>query len=396
MAYAQQLGQHLCQRCSNIDFKTYLYVPIETERKIKLCKVRDLGSGCPFCRLVLASLPNRYVRPEAVIWLGNRLATTSTHVYALAERSTRSGYSNRKDIEAIAKATAGKKRYQFTLHVDGNLYGIVQHFPRVARSFFGRLIDPNRVDIDLVKTWFDCCRQQHTRSCEEAGAASKRLSFFRVIDIARREVIPAPAGCSYIALSYVWGNHPFFKITTELLHDATGRRARIALPTRLPQTIEDAMSVTTALGEQFLWVDALCILQDDPEELHCLMRRMDAIYSSATLTIVAGSGDSAFSGIPGLSRPRSAQVVEMVDDVRLGLALSTYIEMEEDPYLRWNQRGWTLQEKILSKRLLICTEEQVYYQCSNTAWWEDLVVDPALSRANPYRFRPLRWYVTLG
>jgi hypothetical protein len=64
----------------------------------------------------------------------------------------------------------------------------------------------------------------------------------------------------------------------------------IDLPEELPRTVRDAITVTRSLEYGYLWVDSLCIIQDDKQDQDLQIGMMDEIYSNATLTIAAGSG----------------------------------------------------------------------------------------------------------
>jgi hypothetical protein len=70
----------------------------------------------------------------------------------------------------------------------------------------------------------------------------------------------------------------------------------------LPATIDDAITVCGKLRERYLWVDSLCIVQDDAESKASEISRMDLIHSSAFLNVVAVAGDNADFGLPGVSR----------------------------------------------------------------------------------------------
>ncbi|OCK87484.1 HET-domain-containing protein, partial [Cenococcum geophilum 1.58] len=206
-------------------------------------------------------------------------------------------------------------------------------------------------NLPLIQSWFHRCQRIHGRSCEESGNAATNLPWFRVIDVHTRNVIVAPADCRYVALSYVWGGM---------------EQEYLPLPKRLARTISDAFSVVKSLGERYLWVDALCIMQDSRDDRHDQMMRMDAIYSSAALTIVAVSGSHSNVGLPGISIPRQyGQHSELVRGLRFAVNLPSYTALEQDNKLIWNSRGWTFQEKIMSKRLLLFTDYQAYFRCSN-------------------------------
>ena len=71
---------------------------------------------------------------------------------------------------------------------------------------------------------------------------------------------------------------------------------------KIPKTILDAIYFTEKISERYLWVDSLCIIQDDAEAKHHQIRRMDEIYSGATATIIAANGENANSRLPGLER----------------------------------------------------------------------------------------------
>ena len=55
----------------------------------------------------------------------------------------------------------------------------------------------------------------------------------------------------------------------------------------LPRTIRDAIHLTQLLGEKYLWIDALCIKQDDAEFKTARILEMDQIYTASALTIIA-------------------------------------------------------------------------------------------------------------
>lgn len=68
----------------------------------------------------------------------------------------------------------------------------------------------------------------------------------------------------------------------------------------MPKTIADTMALALELGEQYLWVDVLCIIQDDNKDKKEQIAQMDLIYAGALFTIIAAGGSNAQSGLPGL------------------------------------------------------------------------------------------------
>ena len=97
----------------------------------------------------------------------------------------------------------------------------------------------------------------------------------------------------YITLSHRWGN-PTQKdqddySTTEKNHKT---RCKGFSRSDLPKTFQDAVEVTRMLGKRYLWIDALCIIQDDGTDLTTELQFMDKIYSSSYCTIAASSASS--------------------------------------------------------------------------------------------------------
>jgi hypothetical protein len=192
----------------------------------------------------------------------------------------------------------------------------------------------------------------HTYTCWPVPSASYnepveiRPENFRVIDIINDRIVPAPSNCNYVALSYVWGDtiqrtlnkadfrheHRSDKILVEELVQLDRQS--------LARTIQDAMLVVETIGEQYLWVDSLCIVQDDENNLIENINRMDRIYSEATITIVAAGGDNADAGLVGL-KPASRDirplehVVEMTHLVETEPSLSLTLANTT-----WNKRAW--------------------------------------------------------
>jgi Heterokaryon incompatibility protein (HET) len=87
----------------------------------------------------------------------------------------------------------------------------------------------------------------------------------------------------YITLSYCWGHQKSFSIT----RDTKLERKHGSPWSSLPRTFQDAMLVVRKLGVTYLWIDALCIIQDDEEDWQRESGRMASIYGSSYLTVSA-------------------------------------------------------------------------------------------------------------
>ncbi|KAL9079423.1 MAG: hypothetical protein Q9157_001677 [Trypethelium eluteriae] len=277
--------------------------------------------------------------------------------------------------------------------------------------FLGRYIGSARHNGAVAKSWVDLCCESHGSTCRiEQGEDFHHMRtrpYFGVIDVENMCLTPLPENERYIALSYTWGDAKVYKTTLKNVAQHRKHRGLEAFRHELPQTISDAIDLVKRLGERYLWVDALCIIQE-PEfskswELNSKI--MDAVYGNAFLTICAADGDSAAAGLVGLSGNR--RVEQAFEDYAPGVRLmvahlgETYIEDSA-----WNKRAWTFQERLLSRRCLIFTQGRMYFQCRSTTMSEDIFSEDAeagwsldllnapLQRMRDVHERPLRVYQT--
>ncbi|KAI0846330.1 HET-domain-containing protein [Daldinia vernicosa] len=214
---------------------------------------------------------------------------------------------------------------------------------------------------DIVKSWMSRCEQKHPRCRVEW---SDQLLICKMIDVSSRQIVSCPPHCRYIALSYVWGG----------VSPKDG-----ALESReLPQTIEDAITVTKALGIGYLWVDALCIDQTPSPEKAQQLSMMDIIYSCSWATIVALDGNDANAGLRGVSAksPREPQASESIDGSKvLSLFPALPQELTGTTYFT---RAWTLQEYLLGSRRILFGKHQIHFLCNTGNYCESIddTVDP--------------------
>jgi hypothetical protein len=181
----------------------------------------------------------------------------------------------------------------------------------------------------------------------------------------------------FAALSYCWGpvNESQISLKKETLDSLSAHNGLLDHWENIPLTIRDAMELCCHMGMPYLWVDALCILQDDQDDLSIQTNYMDVIYSAAQFTIVAATGSSAWSGLPGVRKGSRHvnQCLETISGVSFINTQSPYLDVIHNAV--WNTRAWTFQESVLSRRLLIFTEKQLVYKCCNATWYEDVYCD---------------------
>ncbi|CZR52871.1 uncharacterized protein PAC_02748 [Phialocephala subalpina] len=224
--------------------------------------------------------------------------------------------------------------------------------------------------------YFSQARLQISTPSEEVPGFGR---FLRVIDIEKNCVIAAPPHCRYLSLSYVWGDRKEMKsrlwLSTAKNRDAFEKEGGLDVQS-LPKTISSAIELVSMMGERYLWIDALCIVQDDDVELAEQTAQMDLVYARALLTIIVAAGTNADGGLPGLKiGTRSAlQGSVKIDDK---YSLTQTVAQGNATHLQnssWDGRGWTFQERLLSRRVLIFTPEQVFWNsldCHDE--WDDKI-----------------------
>ena len=253
--------------------------------------------------------------------------------------------------------------------------------------FSGRYLDLDHSPPELWKMWLNACTRHHAERCHNPIWLSKisRPGKLRLIDVERRCIVNTTGSESFIALSYMWGKvRPLTLVLDN--KDQLSTPNALTEDAGLASTVEDAIRVTRALGERYLWVDALCIIQDDFQNKLHHIRQMDRIYASAVLTIVANCGTDAASGLTGVrpgSRKPHQEVLIFPEGAMISGAVNLNSTLEYSP---WNSRGWTLQEKLLSRRCLIFGIDEVSWECTCDSWREETVLEVA----DPGDSRPLR------
>ncbi|KAL8855860.1 MAG: hypothetical protein Q9178_007521 [Gyalolechia marmorata] len=144
----------------------------------------------------------------------------------------------------------------------------------------------------------------------------------------------------------------------------------------LPRTFQDAIVITRKLGLRYIWIDSLCILQDSREDWEKESTMMGEIYASGYLNIAARGAVNAESGC-FFSRdpepPACRLVYESPDQAIVG---SMYIrdpsyqtELIRDAPL--DNRGWVLQERLLSPRIVYYGRQQIYWECAEATIRQD-------------------------
>lgn len=177
---------------------------------------------------------------------------------------------------------------------------------------------------------------------------------------------------SYLCLSHCWGQtQQQLMTTTQNISDHMNGIQWGSIP----RTFRDAIEVTRTLGIQYLWIDSLCIIQNDGDDWATQSRVMATIYGNAFLTIAATTAKKSSEGLfaePNsrlprtheLSSPPGTRVFAHRDNSHNFLK-----EMQGEPspdLYPLHTRGWTLQEHLLSPRILHFGPDEIHWECNET------------------------------
>lgn len=205
-----------------------------------------------------------------------------------------------------------------------------------------------------------------------------------------------PSGTRYAALSYRWGRRPTWPACRTTRQNISKQLQRIPWTT-LPATLQDAVEAARKLGLEYIWIDSICIIQDDEEDWQFESMQMATVYAHAQVTLCAAI---AFDTRVGMFSQRDTTSLSHILTVRYrGEVFPIYafhvpqesgrieprlladvwrgsLEMSLD-YPLFN-RAWAFQERLASRRVLLFGKEELIMECASGCVFEESL----------YRLRP--------
>ncbi len=223
----------------------------------------------------------------------------------------------------------------------------------------------------LARKWIHNCISNHSK----CGHPAKDKPWFpsRLIELgqvdteakARLHISSkgAPKG-PYMTLSHCWGNAQFLKL---LVHNVEAMEKNIPF-SNLPKSFKDAIDITRALGVRYLWIDALCIIQDSTEDWRKEAAEMGNVYKNGFCNIAATGALNSSIGCFWDRNPLLIQACKIYFKWRESPRGSFYCcdktiwpkNVGDTPL---NNRAWVAQERLLSPRIVHFGSQQLCWEC---------------------------------
>ena len=342
-----QLKNPLCYVCRTLDFcSDDLSSPSKNNKNIILGAYDDLlqRTSCQFCQLVLHLVRRKEEAADLCIV-----------DHEGPSKRTETKYELRKFGDA------------FEIYDGSSIQGYIHPAakdaspvpPATSSNFSGPLLDIGR-----IRSWISECELKHVNCgiMEDSLVNHEPLDIL-LVDVQNNCLVKATTGQQYVALSYVRGNARMFHTTKSNYKALRKDDALDPQKTKLPKAISDAMRLVEMLGERYLWVDCLSIVQDDIMRKHLQLNNMNKIFGNAFLTIISASGTDANTRLhgtePGTRLPYVVgETIQGTHFISRPANLRALLDQGS-----YGSLSWKYQERLLSRRCLVLTAHQAYFLC---------------------------------
>ncbi|KAH6666119.1 heterokaryon incompatibility protein-domain-containing protein [Halenospora varia] len=364
-----------------------------------LSALQTSAASCPLCNLILDQVKLFIGEYEDAVKNGKyflrlnneELPTFNMWITKRGLRDESAGLYLKHEGDGFWIFTGSEKKHpgpvpereheHWTVYLVGSVGFVGVEGDDLAERFRGRQVDENTSQetmIERAKKWVkECDKHEHCDSgiqdmptylldlSAPDDGGDNSTAPIKLIESANRP------NERYIAVSHCWGE-PARKPLTTTKSTLSLRKKGISFE-ELPKSFQDTVIMTRALGVRYLWIDSLCICQDDDKEWERESAAMGSVYSHAYLTLAATGAPDSFHGCfaPRKARKhvnvpfktqdgKEGEVLAFSAKVRNDSVTMWYVEIHDEPL---SDRAWCFQERVLSSRTLHFASDQMYFEC---------------------------------
>ncbi|KAK2752916.1 tol-like protein [Colletotrichum kahawae] len=337
-------SSRLCSPCKNTDFLSF-----RLDLGRSLGDLSHTSEECPMCYFLFHCLSKRSLNWDEMVKLSS---SNDEHTF----------------LSSINGAPA------ISLYFDPDSHSQI---PTRAQLGLPLLPKPgSSQQFNLLGQWVQLCNTRHQclqTNTRPSGQIPTRLLHVGTASEPSLHLIETrdeKVNGHYVALSHCWG--VLNKEQRVCTYAGNIETFKQVIPFEsLPSTFRDAVTVTRELGVSYLWIDSLCIIQEDNEDWKSEASKMEDVFSSAYCTIAASSSTSSLDGFLAKRVQRAAIGIQTSQGtLYLAEAIDDFETHVEKGVL--NTRGWVLQERALSRRTIHFTSTQVYWECGEGVHCETL------------------------
>ncbi|KAL6799878.1 heterokaryon incompatibility domain-containing protein [Trichoderma sp. SZMC 28012] len=361
------VNEDVCQKC-----RTLLNACLDFSSNLQV----SADGGCRGCQIIWLQMSCDRISDYDMLAIKKATCTLSKYT------SSRFGY--RMPLRKTYILHPSRQTFLIKLLSKKTSY---QEIPPILRLASENIDNEIGMLMQTTIRWIDNCSQNHEK-CQRIQSLKETSNIVptRLIDVqfsdkgtaklVDTKELPSDIKPTYLILSYCWGmGNQKAKTTRSNLRQ---RKHQIMI-CDLPKTIRDAIRVTRAMGLQYLWVDALCIIQSDNDNFlddwNTEAAQMGSYYSNALFCISALCTSDSSDGF--LRERHSArypwrkeeciQYEENFFSITPSEGLSN-IRIKDMPLM---ERAWALQERILSTRRLHWSGIGMLWECDSGLFQEN-------------------------
>lgn len=315
--------------------------------------------------------------------LYHNFAYTGYEQAALENASIAVGRSSKHDwLKVMLRSADNEVAYgaEIPFQVEKN----VHHYgglPHVQQCLSEAADTPE--NITLTNALIHDCQTNHTK-CTAARNGFMPTRLLHVSPCGKTNTVkivqgtdPSVRGSSYICLSHCWGLVPPDAPWKLMQARKSAYMTEIDMNI-LPLTFQQAIQYTRDLGQKYLWIDSLCIIQDSAEDWAYEASKMASIYTNSLVTISSASASSS----EGCILQRDSKLVEAVilslePKLENGQRAYLFHSVPDEKHLQLSvpvaKRAWCLQERRLTVRTIQFTAYQWIWTCQTATTSERIL-----------------------